>query len=244
MQEDRTGGTLPGRTIPGGGEFPEALHTRRVDGGAVAQTFLYPANIPLVVDMRSRAFNRERRAYIIRNGRLDPDWAAIDRQFLSIAGRAIATMIHYSGVNDILRIYATTKRDGVDYNLAYIGADFPEVQHEQQDDQSREAKPKPNHLAFLAQKGACCPTNRLLARLRRKTHTHAGADARRVAGGQCVTEIALAPWRGVDARFERGDDRKIVRSERTPAQRRRLDRLRERCHALTIAANRRRVRPW
>jgi len=25
-------------------------------------------------------------------------------------------MIHYSRYNDILRIYATTKRDGVDYN--------------------------------------------------------------------------------------------------------------------------------
>jgi hypothetical protein len=36
-------------------------------------------------------------------------------------------MTHYSGYNDILRIYATTKRDGVDYNLAYIGADFPNI---------------------------------------------------------------------------------------------------------------------
>lgn len=37
MQEDRTGGTLPGRTLPGGDAFEEELHTRRVDGGAVAQ---------------------------------------------------------------------------------------------------------------------------------------------------------------------------------------------------------------
>ncbi len=33
-------------------------------------------------------------------------------------------MIHYSGYNDILRIYATAKHDGVDYNLAYIRPDF------------------------------------------------------------------------------------------------------------------------
>jgi len=31
---------------------------------------------------------------------------------------------HYSGYNDALRIYATSKRDGVDYNLAFIGPDF------------------------------------------------------------------------------------------------------------------------
>ena len=54
-------------------------------------------------------------------------------RFLTIAGRAIATMIHYSGYNDILRIYATAKRDGVDYNLAYIEPDFPRVKHERFD---------------------------------------------------------------------------------------------------------------
>lgn len=104
-----------------------------VDGGAVAQTFLYPPNIPLVVNMRSREFNRERRAYIIRNGRLDPEWTEVEPRLLSIGGRAIATMIHYSGVNDIMRIYAMTRRDNVDYNLAFIEPDFPEIQREQFD---------------------------------------------------------------------------------------------------------------
>jgi hypothetical protein len=33
-------------------------------------------------------------------------------------------MIHYSGVNDILRIYYTSRDDGIDYNLAFIGDDF------------------------------------------------------------------------------------------------------------------------
>jgi len=40
MHEDRTGGTMDGRTLPDGREFPEALHTRRVDGGAVAHRTL------------------------------------------------------------------------------------------------------------------------------------------------------------------------------------------------------------
>lgn len=101
-----------------------------VDGGAVVQTFLYPPDVGQRVNLRSGQYARERHAYIIRNGRLDPDWASVDRRFLTIAGRAIATMIHYSGYNDILRIYATTKRDGVDYNLAYIDTDFPGTKHE------------------------------------------------------------------------------------------------------------------
>ena len=104
-----------------------------VDGGAVAQTFLYPADISLRIDVRSPKSRRERVAYIIRNGRLNPNWTDVGRQFLSIAGRTIATMLHYSGYNDVIRIYALTRRDGVDYNLAFIDTDFPEYQHEQFD---------------------------------------------------------------------------------------------------------------
>ena len=61
---------------------------------------------------------------MIRNARLDPDWATVERSVFSIAGRAIASMIHYSGNNDILRLQATTTRDGMDFNLAFIGSDF------------------------------------------------------------------------------------------------------------------------
>ena len=63
-------------------------------------------------------------AYVIRNGRLDPEWATVDRRTLGIAGRAISTMIAASGYNDVVRIYSTTQQDRVDFNLAYIGADF------------------------------------------------------------------------------------------------------------------------
>jgi hypothetical protein len=35
-------------------------------------------------------------------------------------------MIASSGVGDTYRIYATTQRDGVAFNLAYIGDDFQE----------------------------------------------------------------------------------------------------------------------
>lgn len=95
-----------------------------VDAGVVAQTFLYPSYIGYQVDFRSGAFKRERHAYIIRNSRLDPNWASVNREFLTITQRSIATMIHYLGYNDLLRVYETTKRDGFDFNLAYIGTDF------------------------------------------------------------------------------------------------------------------------
>ena len=90
-----------------------------VDGGAFAQMFLYPPNM----DLR-KIVKQERKAYVIWNARQDPEWANAEPRTLRIAGRAISTMIHSSGSNDLMGIYFITQRDGVDYNLAYIGSDF------------------------------------------------------------------------------------------------------------------------
>jgi len=97
-----------------------------VDGGAFSQVFLYPRQ---VTERRRERLRRHQpvvpaSAYVIRNGRLDAQWAAVDRRAMSIAGRAISTMIASSGYNDVVRIWNTTQRDGIDYNLAYIPRDF------------------------------------------------------------------------------------------------------------------------
>ena len=119
----RASAAIPGAFQPvlidvelGGRKYQE-LH---VDGGAIAQLFLYPASI----DLSKSGVRRVRHAYVIRNARLDPDYAASERRTISIAGRAINTMLAASGQNDVLRTYFVTQRDGVDYNLAYIGMDF------------------------------------------------------------------------------------------------------------------------
>jgi hypothetical protein len=108
-----------------GGRAYQEMH---VDGGAVAQLFLYPAGLTVARDLRRGPLARERRAFIIRNARLDAEAVAVERSIFTIAGRAISSMIHYSGNNDILRLQTTTAHDGVDFNLAYIGGDFS-VEH-------------------------------------------------------------------------------------------------------------------
>lgn len=106
-----------------------AYQEMHVDGGAFAQVFLYPTSLTRLRRERMRQGKRvpDVEAYVIRNARLDPDWAAVDRRTLGIAERAITTMISVSGQNDIRRIYTTTQADGVGYNLAYIGSDFTMV---------------------------------------------------------------------------------------------------------------------
>jgi hypothetical protein len=108
--------TLDGKTY-------QEMH---VDGGAFAQTFLYPPSLTRGRQQRLRAklpvLSID--AFIIRNGRLDSEWATVDRRTLGIAGRAISTMIASAGYNDVVKIYFATQRDGIGYNLAYMGTDF------------------------------------------------------------------------------------------------------------------------
>ncbi len=103
-----------------------------VDGGAFAQLFLYPPEVGRRMTgarLDGVDVKRERRAYIIRNGRIGIDWSTVERSTLDIGGRAISTMIHVSGVNDLYRVYFITQRDGVGYNLAYIEDDFNAPPH-------------------------------------------------------------------------------------------------------------------
>ena len=128
----------------------QAYQEMHVDGGAVAQTFLIPSAVGELANLRSKQHARQRTAYVIRNGRLDADWASVDRRLLSIVNRAISTMIHYSGYNDVIRIYFTAKRDDIDYQLAYIGSDFS-VPHEESFD--------PAYMKALFQYGYNALTN-------------------------------------------------------------------------------------
>jgi predicted acylesterase/phospholipase RssA len=95
-----------------------------VDGGAMMQLFLYPPSLHLADATKAAGITRERRAFIIRNSRLDPDWAETQRRTLSIASRAISSLIQTQGIGDLYRTYLNAQRDSVDYNLAYIPPTF------------------------------------------------------------------------------------------------------------------------
>ena len=99
-------------------------HEMHVDGGAVAQTFVYPPGANIAELARSLQITRERRLYLIRNARLDLNWANTERATMSIAGRAISSLINSQGIGDLFQIYTVTQRDGFDYNLAFIPPEF------------------------------------------------------------------------------------------------------------------------
>ncbi|MCL6741305.1 patatin-like phospholipase family protein [Sphingomonas sp. RB56-2] len=99
-----------------GGTRYQEMH---VDGGTVAQLFLYPPSVSA-----KNAAPRKRVAYILRNARLDADWASTERRTMTIAMRAIDSLTRTQGIGDLYRVYSVTQRDGVDFNLTYIPATF------------------------------------------------------------------------------------------------------------------------
>jgi Patatin-like phospholipase len=107
--------------VSAGGGFYEEMH---VDGGATREVFLVPSQfMAKKVDSRL-GINPIRRAYIIRNGRVSPEYDPVKARTLSIAGRAVSSLIKSQGVGDLNELYMFARRNGIDYNLAYIPGDF------------------------------------------------------------------------------------------------------------------------
>ena len=95
-----------------------------VDGGAAMQVFLHPPALDLRHAARAWRAERERTAWVIRNGRIDVEGASTGRSLFSITARSVETLLHFGGIADIHRIYLTTQRDGIAFRLAVIGGDF------------------------------------------------------------------------------------------------------------------------
>ena len=104
-----------------------------VDGSASAQVFVYWSGVEIQRLAEEHGAERERKIYILCNTRLDPQWAEVERRTLSITFSAIDTLIEYHVIGDLYRIYEVTKRDGTDFNLAYIPETF-KVPHTKQFD--------------------------------------------------------------------------------------------------------------
>ena len=98
-----------------------------VDGGATREVFLVPTQFMAARADGGLGINPIRRAYIIRNGRVAPEYKAVKPKTLSIAGRAVSSLIKSQGVGDLYELFVFSKKNGIDYNLAYIPGDFPDT---------------------------------------------------------------------------------------------------------------------
>jgi len=119
--------TLPGIFPPVrirvrvGDQNYDELH---VDGGITRQVFIAPTIVSAGSDRRRSNILAKPRIFIIRNGRIDPEWQPINENLVSITRRSISTLIKNQGVGDLYRIYSIARQDGIEFNLASIPQDF------------------------------------------------------------------------------------------------------------------------
>jgi len=130
---------LASATVPGvfppvriqvrvGGQNYGELH---VDGGVTRQVFIAPSIFSFAShDQKSGRPAAKPRLFVIRNGKIDPEWQSVNENVLSITQRSISTLIKNQGIGDLYRIYSVTRRDGIDFNLASIPADFSDTSDE------------------------------------------------------------------------------------------------------------------
>lgn len=113
--------------VESGGKSYDEMH---VDGGTGSQVFVYPAAVNWTRITNKLRVQGKPKVYVIRNAFLDPDYQGVKRSLLPIASRSIDSLIRTQGIGDLYQIYALCERDGNDFNLAYIPADFTEESSE------------------------------------------------------------------------------------------------------------------
>jgi len=113
--------------VEAGGNTYDELH---VDGGTSSQVFLYPSALDWSAVLKKLESPGRPHVFVIRNARVDPHAAVVNRKLMPIAGRSIGALIRSQGVGDLYRIFSMAERDGLDFNLAYIPASFDRAPEE------------------------------------------------------------------------------------------------------------------
>lgn len=95
-----------------------------VDGGVMTQVFLFPPTFFQGLTANRSANERERHVYVIRNGRIDPQWQSVPRRSTGVARRALDALIETQGVSDLYRLQVMARQENEDFNVAFIGEEF------------------------------------------------------------------------------------------------------------------------
>lgn len=103
--------------VTAGQSFYTELH---VDGGTTTNVFLAPLNVSLP-DVRR---NRSARLFVLRNGKLRPQYTPLKPTVSRIAGRAISTLLKSQTNGDIQRIIALARRNGFGFKMVSIPESF------------------------------------------------------------------------------------------------------------------------
>lgn len=116
-------GAFPPVSIPveADGRKYDELH---VDGGTTREVFVLPVSAPFKAFDPLYSAPPIRKLYIIKNGKVGPESEVVQAKTLTIAARAIATLIKSQNWGELYRIHRLAHDGGVDFNLLAVPPSF------------------------------------------------------------------------------------------------------------------------
>lgn len=103
------------------GEKYDELH---VDGGVTRELFVMPSDLKLFELREAMGIHRNSHLYLIRNSKLEPEFASVSPRIGPIAEQSIATLIKAQAMGDIVQLYEEAKLNSMSFRLASIPLDM------------------------------------------------------------------------------------------------------------------------
>jgi hypothetical protein len=111
--------------VSSNGKSYDEMHS---DGGVFFQSFFIGSmvDLPALIREAHPDFTGQvmQRLYVIRNGSINPDRKQVTRGLGSISARAIGTLLKVSGINDLYRLYLSTRDDNVKFRYVSLPSDY------------------------------------------------------------------------------------------------------------------------
>ena len=96
-----------------------------VDGGTSNQAFMFPTNFSLKeADKDTKRGKVTRTLYVLRNGKVTPEYSKVKPKLAAIVGKSISSLIKYQGIGDLYRMYTNAQRDGITFRAVWIPESF------------------------------------------------------------------------------------------------------------------------
>jgi hypothetical protein len=105
------------------GQLYEEIH---VDGGTSNQAFLFPSNFSVGSVDKKYNTRRTRTLYVLRNGKVSPEYSVVKPKLASIIGKSISSLIKTQGIGDLYRMYSNARRDGIAFKAVWVPESFTE----------------------------------------------------------------------------------------------------------------------
>jgi hypothetical protein len=107
--------------VEAGGKQYDELH---VDGGTTREVFVLPVDAPFKAFDALYAKPPIRKLYIIKNGKIVPEYEIVPQKTLKIASRSIFTLTKSQNWSEVYRIYREALDADADFNFLAVPASF------------------------------------------------------------------------------------------------------------------------